>query len=71
MIRYKGMYCPILQYMPNKLQKWGLKVWCLACSTSKYVWNFEVYCGKENVEVENPIGMANPMFIKYGEGSQN
>ena len=41
--------------MLNKSQKWGLKVWCLA---TKYVWNFEVYCGKEN-PIENPIGLAN------------
>ena len=33
--------------MPNKPEKWDLKVWCLACYTAKYVWNFEVYCGKE------------------------
>ena len=33
--------------MPNKLEKWGVKVWCLACSISKYVWNFKANCGKE------------------------
>ena len=35
--------------MLNKLEKWGLKVWCLACSTLTYIWNFEVYCRKENI----------------------
>jgi hypothetical protein len=51
MIRYKGSYSPIWQYMPNKPQKWGLKVWCLADAVSKYVYNFAIYCGKtvENV----------------------
>ena len=42
--------------MPKKLEKWGLKVWFLACSISKYVWNIKVYCRKENmnlVHVEN------------------
>ena len=34
-------------------------MWCLACSTSKYVWNFEVYCGMENLQVKDPIGLAN------------
>ena len=36
-------------------------MWCLVCSTSKYVWNFEVYCGKENPlpQGENGIGLAN------------
>ena len=37
MIQYKGTYSPICKYMPKKPQKWGLKVWCLACSISKYV----------------------------------
>jgi hypothetical protein len=26
MIRYKGNYCPLRQYMPQKPQKWGIKV---------------------------------------------
>ena len=30
MIRYKGIYSPICQYMLPKPQKWDLKVWCLA-----------------------------------------
>jgi hypothetical protein len=47
MVRYKGTYSPICQYMPNKPLKWGLKVWCLAYSDSKYVWNFDFYCGKK------------------------
>ena len=47
--------------MQNKPQKWGLKVCCLACSTLKYVWNFKIYCGKENPlpQVKDPIDMAN------------
>jgi hypothetical protein len=47
MIRYKRTYCPLRQYMSQKPQKWGIKVWCLACSVTKFVWNFTVYCGKE------------------------
>jgi hypothetical protein len=47
MIRYKGSYCPARQYMPNKPEKWGVKVWCLADSTTKFVYNFEIYCGKD------------------------
>jgi hypothetical protein len=49
MIRYKGTYCPLRQYMPQKPQKWGIKVWCLAYSVIKFVWNFAIYCGKEEV----------------------
>jgi hypothetical protein len=51
MIRYKGSYCPAHQYMPKKPEKWGIKVWCLADSSSKFVYNFDIYCGK-NVEAE-------------------
>jgi len=47
MIRYKGTYYPTRQYMPQKPQKWGIKVWCLADAISKFVSNFEVYCGKD------------------------
>jgi hypothetical protein len=37
--------------MPKKLEKWRIKVWCLAESSSKFVYNFDIYCGK-NLEVE-------------------
>jgi hypothetical protein len=52
-IRYKGTYCPLRQYMPQKPQKWGIKVWYMACSVTKFVWNFALYCGKneDNEEV--------------------
>ena len=45
MIRYKGKYCPIRQYMPKKPTKFGVKVWVWADSWAKYVLNFDVYCG--------------------------
>ena len=31
--------------MPKKPTKWGIKVWCLTESVSRYVWTFEVNCG--------------------------
>jgi hypothetical protein len=43
MIRYKGTYCPLRQCMPHKPQKWSIKVWYLACSVTKFVWNFAIY----------------------------
>ena len=42
-VRYKGKYCPARQYMLRKREKWGLKIWCIADSISKFVWRFEVY----------------------------
>ena len=57
--------------MPNKPKKWGLKVRCLVCSTSKYVWNFEVCCGKENAPPgpRNAEDMPNPIIVlvRHGE----
>jgi len=47
MVMYKGKYCPIRQYMPNKPVRFGIKVWAAADALSKYVWNFQIYCGKE------------------------
>ena len=36
--------------MPKKPQKWEIKVWCLANSVSKCVYNFDIYCFKfENI----------------------
>jgi hypothetical protein len=46
MVMYKGMYCPIRQYMPLKLVCFGIKICAVADALSKYLWNFEVYCGK-------------------------
>jgi hypothetical protein len=51
MVRYKGSYCDIRQYMLKKPEKWGIKFWVLADSTSKFIYCFEVYCGK-NLEAE-------------------
>jgi hypothetical protein len=46
MVIYKGKYCPVWQYMPKKPVQFGIKVWAAADAISKYLWNFEVYCGK-------------------------
>jgi hypothetical protein len=54
MVRYKGSYCPACQYMPKKPEKWGLKLWCLADSSSKFISNFDVYCGKSMATLEEP-----------------
>jgi hypothetical protein len=58
MICYKVSYSPIRQYMPNKPQKWGLKVWCLADTVSKY--NFAIYCGKSMENVLQPTSRGEP-----------
>lgn len=32
--------------MLNKLEKWGIKVWCLIDGDTRYAWTWEVYCEK-------------------------
>jgi hypothetical protein len=63
MIWYKWSYCPTHQYMPNKPEKCGVKVWCLVESKSKFVYNFEIYCGKN---ANGPEGQA---LARVGEGN--
>jgi hypothetical protein len=35
--------------MPQKPQKWDIKIWYMAYSVIKFVWYFVVYCDKEEV----------------------
>ena len=61
MICYKGSYCLACHYMLKKPEKWGIKVWCLADSCSKFVYNFDIYCGKNldaKVRIVVPQGEA-------------
>jgi hypothetical protein len=45
LIPFKGR-TKLLQYIPNKPHKWGIKVWTLADSVSGYVYNWSLYTGK-------------------------
>jgi hypothetical protein len=47
-IGYKGRAISWVQFNPNKPIKHAIKVFVLACSTTNYVWNFDIYTGKEN-----------------------
>lgn len=53
-MKYKGKKSPVRQYMTKKPSKWGIKIWCLADLLSKFVYNFDVYCGKTIQNIENP-----------------
>jgi hypothetical protein len=57
MIIYNEIYCPARQHLPNKPCKWGIKVLCLADFTTKYDYNFEIYCSVNN----DAIGGGAPM----------
>jgi hypothetical protein len=45
MVPYKGRFCNIRQYMKSKPVKWGIKLWALASSKSRYVSNVIIYMG--------------------------
>jgi hypothetical protein len=56
MIKFTGR-CAILQYIPAKPCKWGIKAWAVADSENFYLLNFNIYCGKEAANVDNaPLG---------------
>ena len=65
MIRYKGLYCPIHQYMPKKPEKWDVRLWVLANLVSKYVYDFEVYhdkSGELEEVLQQPRRTANAAY---------
>lgn len=44
---FKGR-CSLVQYMPSKPSKYGLKFWILADSSNYYISNVELYTGKDD-----------------------
>jgi hypothetical protein len=79
-VGYKGSYCPTRQYLPNKPTKWGIKIWCLADSVTKFVYNFEIYCGRNGVElveverakaVRGEPRQAHEVVLRLVEGLEN
>jgi hypothetical protein len=65
MVWYKGSYCPIRQYMPKKPEKWGIKFCVLVDLVLKFIFTFEIYCGKNmeaDVTVEIPRGEAGAAY---------
>ena len=46
MIKFKGK-SSLKQYLPSKPIKRGYKVWCLADALTGYLYNFDIYTGKE------------------------
>jgi hypothetical protein len=51
--------------MPKKPEKWGIKFWVLSNSVSKFIFYFEIYCGKNleaEIRVEAPNGEAEAVY---------
>jgi hypothetical protein len=63
MVPYKGRYCNIRQYMKGKPVKFGIKVWALASSQSRYVSNLIVYLGAGDVREEDELVGADAVLM--------
>jgi hypothetical protein len=51
--------------MPKKPEKWGIKFWVLANSVSKFIYCFEIYCGKNleaEIQMSVPCGEASAAY---------
>ncbi len=56
MIKFKGR-SSFKQYLPLKPIKRGYKVWCLCDPITGYLFNYQIYLGKEETsEKETPLG---------------
>ena len=49
--------------MLNKPHKWGLKAWCLADSKTGYMYNLNMYTGKETVAVNETRGATHKLVM--------
>ena len=70
MIAFKGR-TELMQYMPQKPSKWGMKGWGLADSKSGYMYNWSFYTGRDNTRTEH--GLAHRVVtdlarVVYGKG---
>ena len=68
-IPYKGRYCFIRQFMPDKPVRFGIKVWLLASSKSRFVWQIEVYFGEGTGA--GPHGLGYHVVERMVKGLEN
>ncbi|XP_060085361.1 piggyBac transposable element-derived protein 4-like, partial [Ylistrum balloti] len=61
LIPFKGR-TKFIQYIPSKPHKWGLKVWTLAESKTGYMYNWEMYTGKQ-AATNDARGIAHRVVI--------
>ena len=54
MVPHKGRLS-FKQYIKNKPTRWGIKLWVLCEAKTGYVYNFDVYLGKEEGNVEHNL----------------
>jgi hypothetical protein len=49
--KFKGR-CSFKQYIKSKPVRWGLKIFCVCCSLTGYLWNATICVGKNETETE-------------------
>ena len=54
------------QYIPNKLNRWGIKIWGLCESTTGYLLNWIIYTGRERDMINAGIGHYVVMSLMDG-----
>ena len=67
MTKFKGqMSCK--QYMKNKLIKWGFKWWCLCCSKTGYLYEFDLYLAKKE---KTKLGLGETVVLDLSKKLEN
>jgi len=46
LVTFRGR-CPFCQFIPSKPGKYGIKIWALCDSVTSYVYNMQVYTGRQ------------------------
>ena len=65
--KFKGrMSCK--QYMKNKSIKWGFKWWCLCCSKTRFLYDFDLYLGKME---KTDFGLGETVVLDLSQKLQN
>ncbi|RWR98594.1 piggyBac transposable element-derived protein 4-like protein, partial [Dinothrombium tinctorium] len=70
LVGFKGR-CPFRQYIANKPDKVGIKLWMIVCVDSKYVWKIQPYTGKLDgnvVEKNQPTRVVRDMIEGLKKG---
>lgn len=70
LLKFKGRL-GIVQYMPLKPAKRGLKFWMLCTSNFGYTLNFELYCGKKDGMKRSENGLGHDVVIHMAKSLQN
>lgn len=66
MVRYKSTYYLARKYMPKKPHKGGMKIWCLLDAISRYVHDFDIYCGAGHFSIDG----ENENLVDGGQGAE-